>query len=536
MIRRRRGYLGGAFVVVHRPQGATRRAAVLLLPPLGYEDTSAYRPLRVLADALAERGHVVLRLDWPGLGDSPGCALDDDLHARRLDAARSARDALRAAGAHVIALGVRAGGLLALAAGGFDDLVLWGVPPSGKRYLREERAFHRLASKGFGDVEGEPLPEGAQEAGGFLHGPAVVTALEALIPGATAAGRALLIGRDDAAPEEALVAALDGAELTLEQGSGLGALLENAYHATLDAAVRDTVLAWMPTESGEVAELHLEAELVLDHARERPWELEVDGRMLSGVVCLPATPRSEQDWQVFFNAGGIRRSGPNRLWTRAARQLAGIGRASLRFDVHDVGDSDGTDQPWSDLEAMYAEASVADALAAVDWVIDQGAAAIDVAGLCSGAFLGAQVSARRTVRRAVLFNGLAFVWDDDARASSMTAHIRGSLLDGRRWRRLLTGKIDARALAGSIVRKGRLRAASLWASEGAPDPVDALLQEVMARGTDLRLVSSEGDPSIAYLDAHVPPDRRPPRTLLAGADHTIRPVQLHPRVVDFVLG
>ena len=51
-----------------------------------------------------------------------------------------------------------------------------------------------------------------------------------------------------------------------------------------------------------------------------------------------------------------------------------------------------------------------------------------------------------------LFNGLAFVWDDDARASSMTSQIGRSLLDARRWRRLLTGRIDARALARSIGR------------------------------------------------------------------------------------
>ena len=33
----------------------------------------------------------------------------------------------------------------------------------------------------------------------------------------------------------------------------------------------------------------------------------------------------------------MRRCGPNRLWTRAARQLAAQGQPSLRLDVHDVG-------------------------------------------------------------------------------------------------------------------------------------------------------------------------------------------------------
>ena len=528
---RTRGYLGECFAVCSRGP-ADKATGVLVLPPLGYEDTSSYRPLRVLADAMARAGHLVLRLDWPGLGDSAGAALDEDLHERRLRAVRAGVAALREAGcAKVTGVGVRAGALLGLAAGGLDELVAWGMPPSGKRYLREEKAFHRLAARSFGEVVGDPLPEGSQEAGGFLHGPAVVEALTALtLDTVEVPGRVLLIGRDDAEPDEASVAAL-AAETLL--GSGLGALLENAYHASLDERIREAVVGWLDDEPGAPEHVELADELVGDGWRERPWSLHVGDHQLAGVVCEAL--RGGQAWQVFFNAGGIRRCGPNRLWTTTARRLAAEGRPSLRFDVHDVGDSDGTDEPWPDLEAMYAEHSIADALAAVDWVEDQGARSIDVAGLCSGAFLGAQTSARRTIRRAVLFNGLAFVWDDDARASSMTAHIRGSLFDARRWKRLLTGKIDARALARSIASKARLRAARIGRS-AERDPVDALMEVVRDRGTELVLVSSERDPSIAYLEGHVPTERRPALTLLPGADHTIRPVQLHPKVVDLIAG
>ncbi len=233
-ITRSRGYLGGTFVVLHQAPGTPVRVGVLILPPLGYEDTSAYRPLRTLADAVAAAGHLALRLDWPGLGDSAGADLDDDLHVRPLEAVQTGAAAVRAAGCtSVIAVGVRAGGLYALAAAGLDELVLWAVPASGKRYVREERAFQGFAEAAFGGVSGPAPPAGAVEAGGFLYGPRVVEGLTAMDPTRAPPNgvrRALLIGRDGAAPDEALVTALRGAGTQVDEmrGEGLGVLLENA--------------------------------------------------------------------------------------------------------------------------------------------------------------------------------------------------------------------------------------------------------------------------------------------------------------------
>jgi alpha-beta hydrolase superfamily lysophospholipase len=119
--------------------------AVLLLPPLGYEETASYRPLRVLAEHLAGAGRLVQRLDWPGLGDSALDAGDPARGPDTLAVVGALVGGLRARGfERVVGVGVRAGGLLAAAAGGFDGLALWGVPPTGRRYLREERAFQRL--------------------------------------------------------------------------------------------------------------------------------------------------------------------------------------------------------------------------------------------------------------------------------------------------------------------------------------------------------------------------------------------------------
>jgi len=249
---RSRYYLGDAFVVEHNPgTDQVAAAGILLMPPLGYEDTCAYRPLRVLADALARAGHVVLRLDWPSLGDSAGEAARVDLVARSRAAIASAIASLRARGfARVTGIGVRGGGLMALASEGFDDLALWGVPLSGKAYLREERAFHQTAARAYGEVphDAAPLPEGAMEAGGFFYSPGTVGALQGLSAKALAEEkrltRVLLIGRDGIAPSAEVVSAFReaGTAVSISRAPGLGALLENSYQSELDPAIPEAIL------------------------------------------------------------------------------------------------------------------------------------------------------------------------------------------------------------------------------------------------------------------------------------------------------
>lgn len=549
---RHRGWLGASFVVEHTPVGpVTRAPAVVILPSLGYEDTCAYRPLRILADALAERGHVVLRLDWPGLGDAAGDDATPDLVAAMITAASAAAAELRRRGAtEVVGVGLRAGGLLGLAATGFDAWALWAPPASGKALLREERAFHKMAEKYFGDPpEGVAQPPaGAVEAGGFLYRAETVAALEPLVAAellrARRPARLLILPRDGAEPPEALVRAAEdvGTAVVVGPAEGLADLLENPYEAALVPPVRDAILGFVSTGAPgpRLAPSALSGTLALPGgAFEQPWVGRGAVGELSGIVCEPAGGAPPgATWTVFFNAGGIRRSGPNRLWTRAARTLAARGHPSIRFDVHDVGDSDGATLPHHDLDEMYSQPTINDALVAVDHVQDRGAGAIDVVGLCSGAFFGMQVAAQRSVRRATLFNGPAYVWNEEARNAGTTTLVTRSLLDARRWRRLLAGRIDARALARSLAGEARQSAARRLArlrGEGPPDEVAELLARVVRRGTELHFVNSAGDPAIDYLEVHLPPEIPARRTVLPGVDHTIRPVWAHTEVVGLIV-
>jgi hypothetical protein len=464
-------------------------------------------------------------------------------------------------------IAVRGGCLYAGAASGAAALILWAPPNTGKHYLREERAFQRMAARAFAPPPDDRpvLPVGAVEAGGFVHGPQVVAALEALawsdMPADPSLGSVLILPREGAAaPPELLSCFEPSVKIRVQAASGVADLLDDPYKSALSASVTTAILAFLD-EPLPQRDLATQAEigtaargaaaevppagpvLSLSGGAERPWLHPGTSGELSGILCEPEEWRSDARWTLFFNAGGVRRSGPNRLWTRAARHLLASGRPSLRLDVRDVGDSDGSSVPHRDLEEMYAESSIEDAVAAYDAVRVLHRTRfgsdplIDVVGLCSGAFLGVQVAARRDVARALLFNCLAYVWDDDARATGVTSQIARSLLDARRWGRLLTGRIAGRDVVTAVLRKARLTAED-WSARlrgGAPpSEVARLLREVALRGTSLHLVHSAGDPSIAYLERHVPEGERPRRTILAGVDHTIRPVWAHDAVVRLI--
>src|SRR4029079_7961263 len=58
--------------------GVTPGAAVLILPPWGWDEVTSYRARRAWAEQLATGGHPTLRIDLPSAGDSGGSPDDPD--------------------------------------------------------------------------------------------------------------------------------------------------------------------------------------------------------------------------------------------------------------------------------------------------------------------------------------------------------------------------------------------------------------------------------------------------------------------------
>lgn len=107
------------------------------------------------------------------------------------------------------------------------------------------------------------------------------------------------------------------------------------------------------------------------------------GGQLVATVCQPSAGSAVQGAPVVLltNAGVIPRYGPRRINVKLAQRLAGLGIASVRFDLGGIGDS-----PRHTGDRPQMEQWVLDTRAAMDAVEQQlGPSRFAIVGLCSGA-------------------------------------------------------------------------------------------------------------------------------------------------------
>lgn len=419
---------------LHTPTGEARDLCTVICPvPFGYENICSHRALRVLADHLARAGIASLRFDFPGTGDSDGVHDLDAWIAAVGDAVATAR---RETGCTRIALiGVGFGGTIALAALDrgvqVDQLVMWGSPAKGRSWLREQRAFHKVAVP-----EGSlrdpryppapPTPEGVEELSGFAMTSELATAISAVDLGKVAAWdlarprpATLVITRHQTGDDKPLVAAMSarGITPTLEARDGFGNMFAEPHLSTAPLPIVELMRDWLakdararapyprqPTPGGLPAGAAVRIGkdgMVEEVARYQKGE---DGLLFS-IETRPVGQRPDSTWVVFLTGRAVRHVGPNRIWVRYARELAKQGYATLRLDGRSVGDSDGDGNGLMPNEEYYQEHIYDDVEDVMRLATAQGARQFFMAGICSGATACYQVAWRRKdVRGIVLLN------------------------------------------------------------------------------------------------------------------------------------
>lgn len=501
------------------PVGFSGRG-IVIVPPFGIEANSAHRPLRHLAEHLVGRGHVVLRYDHRGTGDSDGWDTDPDLVQQWVDGVGTAAALIRqeSGAAAITVIGLRLGATLAAtwgathpeerAALGVDQMVLWAPVASGRTYVRELKALarmHRAAGEQPSDGDDDPGIESI----GFLLSAQTVSALGTLdllgLDGPPAP-LVLVAGRDDLQKDQPLVDALvaAGCDARLEVVPGYSDLrLDDPERGTVPDAAFATIASWIDATAGHATDRSSTATpteiatptspvattrsssstVVGDHlatdgpvrwsegvtrgpVTERAMRIGPAGRIFA-IESRPTTaPVGQPGMHVaLLNTGSNPRTGPGRLHVSLARHLAAQGATVLRVDLSGIGDTPAA--PGGDEVSPYQPQTVDDVIAVIDHLRRSPGSPSTLVGICSGAWAAYHALQRDAVPlpdHLVLLNQMIHddaSWAGDGETPAMAFKARHELSQAFRsfdkWKRLANGDLQVLPVVRRLGTWARLR-------------------------------------------------------------------------------
>lgn len=374
----------------HLPAGGRAHAAVVLLAPLGREQSITSSTYRYLACRLAAQGFAVLRPDLHGVGDSSGNQEDDDrAGAWRESISVAVAEARRLVPGHVSLVAMRGTALLAVLQAEqdpqIDALVLWDPVVTGRAFLREQQAIRAIA---IGSPGGEP---GVAAGLGFRLRGSDAEAMRSIDLGSGSgplADKVLVLTRGGRAADARVERRMTGLPVQWEEVHGQEDLLVlDGYKVRIPRDTCDWLADWF-SALGIAADAPVappaRRDVVMSSGgvpiRER---VEVFGEAgLFAVVSGPSATAAPVGPAVIF-VGNELHTGPGRLWVELSRSLAARGVVAMRLDVSGLGES-GV-RSGQDAGIAFAMEALDDVVLAARHLLPADPADVVLVGLCSGA-------------------------------------------------------------------------------------------------------------------------------------------------------
>jgi pimeloyl-ACP methyl ester carboxylesterase len=428
----------------------------VIVNAVGRDARCAYRPLQNLAESLAAEGFSTLRYDHVGEGDSLGAPAGEDPVEAWCEGVAQAVRALKSATGldRLVVIGLRLGGALALlGAPGADGLVLLAPVVSGAQWVRELKLAGRMSAtyreeNGGLEAEGLQLPAKA------------VKALQKIDLTTQARTRGDVLMALPHGSGDDLTAALreGGARVTSIAFPDYAPLFVDAHSNAAPEQTFSEVRRWLG-ERYPMSTTPPQPQAPEVVSLKSPGAVEAAvsfGAGLRGVLCTPDGEDAGRKAVVFCNTGGDPRAGIGGFAANAARSLAPRGVSSLRFDFAGFGDSAPADQ-----NHVFDTSRLNDFAAALDLLTERGFKDLTLVGICSGAYhalLAAEADAR--VTRLLLVNPIKLTWTEtdtveavtDQLGKSTRSYVKASTgVDA--WKRLLTGKIDVKAVVRTLMSR-----------------------------------------------------------------------------------
>ncbi|UVC09626.1 alpha/beta fold hydrolase [Rhizobium sp. TH2] len=547
-----------------------RQAAVLLLPPWGFEEMCTRKFFRILSEHLAANGIPSLRFDYPGTGDAPGGPESDlDIGAWETAVLAAAERLKSLSGRErVILVGQGIGGMLAQRLGGeisgVDAIALLAPALNGRAYLREVSLWSKVVDQGLGLREDQRDNDGVSIAS--LKLPAgiadAIRKTNLTAPQATVAGQVLVLERPVRMSDTGFADGLRelGAHVVFDVFEGYDDLVANPTIQKMPMETIAKLIGWLgqvnPVATGirtpNVA--LLPAELAGDGYRERFMRFG-DNDHLYGVFCMPEV-RQDAASVLILTTAYDRSAGWGRSGVNTARELARHGIASFRYDTANVGDS--VPLPEAPRQILYSTTQNRDVDAALDLMEQELGGKVLVSGRCSGGYLALRNAVRdQRLTGVVSVNPFVLYWDPERPVDAGLQFVPRSLDDyGQRFarvetlKRLFTGEIDipaagrniAIAIAKRLARKATPLVRQLPGNRHIHREVKDCFRTFQERQIPVSLIYSEGDVGLDDLHLHFGEQGsglsgygNVKLTMLPDTDHNLTPAVSRRVVFDEIL-
>ena len=529
--------------------GEPPELGIVICKPFGYEAISAHRSLRAFADMAAAVGVPALRFDYLGTGDSADADPQADQIRQWCSDIIAATNELRLRTGvrRVCLIGFRLGALLASLvaqrAGAVDFLILVAPIVSGRRYVGELRTIALAAAVSSNARQGSlaTAADGSMEVSGHSASAATIAELSRIdlaAAGAPAVSRLLIIDRDDLPAARKWADSLSAAGLKVDYSvlPGFVKMMMTAPPYTslpreMLQAVREWLLQLGPRRSCTVSDRQMpqapppledSASIALpigqqEHdpaatVTERPLHFGSEARLF-GIVSEPENADQPRRAVILVNAGADYHIAIGRMYVSLARHWARRGYVALRMDLAGLGDSDA--RPGRAENEVFPPGAVEDIRVATTLMRERyRASEVAVAGLCSGAYHALRAAVNAVpLNRILLVNPETFRWsegmtleDIDPAAVLKTGKVYGERMRSwTSWKKLLTGRADVSWIARRLWLRsllsaaGALRGALRWFNVGSRNDLGTELQRLAARGVQMTMVFSGGEPGIELL-------------------------------------
>lgn len=547
-----------------------RQAAVLLLPPWGFEEMCTRKFFRILSEYLAANGIPSLRFDYPGTGDAPGGPESDIDIGAWDEAVRAAAERLKALSGRekIILVGQGVGGMLAQRLGaeisGVDAIALLAPALNGRAYLREVSLWSKVVDQGLGLREDQRDNDGVSIAS--LKLPAGVA--EAIrktnltAPQAAVAGQVLVLERPVRMSDTGFADGLRdlGAHVVFDVYEGYDDLVANPTIQKMPMETIAKLIGWLwnvnPVVEGmRTPDVALPpAELAAEGYRERFMRFG-DNNHLYGVFCMPEV-RQDAASVLILTTAYDRSAGWGRSGVNTARELARHGIASFRYDTANVGDS--VPLPEAPRQILYSTTQNRDVDAALDLMERELGGKVLVSGRCSGGYLALRNAVRdQRLTGVVSVNPFVLYWDPERPVDAGLQFVPRSLDDyGQRFarietlKRLFAGEINipaavrniAIAVGKRLARKATPLVRQLPGNRHIHREVKDSFRTFQERRIPISLIYSEGDVGLDDLHLHFGEQGsglgsygNVTLTMLPDTDHNLTPAGSRRVVFDEIL-